>query len=104
MAWNASSLTRGGSPPVWEQGLVGGKASGHFLEFQRYEIMDRRFKSALNEYAGRSNNARLVSQLEAQIDAALHVLADCPGCFCGRERAEFCCGQARRLRAYESEV
>lgn len=25
-------------------------------------------------------------------------------CFCGRERAEFCCGQARRLRAYESEV
>lgn len=31
MAWNASSLTRGGSPPVWEQGLVGGKASGHFL-------------------------------------------------------------------------
>lgn len=33
MAWNASSLTRGGSPPVWEQSLVGGKASGIFWSF-----------------------------------------------------------------------
>lgn len=49
------------------RGWVEKTASGNWLakrsleswsgEFQRYEIMDRRFKSALNEYAGRSNNS-----------------------------------------------